>query len=170
MALLAGKPEPKKKAAPKATYTPPPAAKLAGAPAAGVQAAYAALPASQQAPAIVAQIEAASSPAPAAVVATVATADMSVDTGEGSTYQQEIDILRGQVGTLNIVGLWTSADPPKVTGVWGRLLQGLMAGVSLRDAFAELNHAAAATRDNAAKMLVLVENHKTPTFTKPKGK
>lgn len=91
------------------------------------------------------------------------------DTGE-STYQQEIDILRGQVGTLNIVGLWTSANPPKVAGVWGRLLQGLMAGVSLRDAFASINHAAAVTRDNNAKILALVKNHKTPTFKTKKGK
>lgn len=86
-----------------------------------------------------------------------------------STFQQEVDLLRGQVGTLDIVGLWTSANPPKLTGIWGLLLQRLDAGVSLRNAIHQIDVAAAATRDNTAHILGLVRSHKTPVFTVTKG-
>lgn len=94
----------------------------------------------------------------------------TADAGKGLIFQQEVDVLRGQVSELHVVSLFSPTTAPRVAGVYGRLLQGLDAGVSFRDAFANLNHAAAATRNNSAHILSLVRNHKTPTFGKPKGK
>lgn len=87
---------------------------------------------------------------------------------EASTnYQDEIDVLRGQVGSLTYAGVWTDENPPKFSGNYGKLLQSLYAGVSLRDAFANLNDAAASVRDSSATVLSMVKDHKTPIF---KGK
>lgn len=89
---------------------------------------------------------------------------------KASIFQQEVDVLRGQVTELHVVGLFSPKTAPKVAGVYGRLLQGLDAGVSFRDAFANLNHAATATRNNSAHVLSLIRAHKTPMFSKPKGR
>jgi len=102
--------------------------------------------------------------------ATVVSAGGTEAPDRASIFQQEVDVLRGQVTELHVVGLFSPATAPKVAGVYGRLLQGLDAGVSFRDAFANLNHAAAATRNNSAHILSLVRAHKTPTFSKTGGK
>lgn len=78
-----------------------------------------------------------------------------------SAYQQEIDVLRGQLGTLRVVGVWTSKDPPKFTGIFGQLLQGENAGVNLIRAFTRLHMAAEANRTNAYTILTLVQNYRS---------
>ena len=182
----AAAPKPKPKPAPKPVYVPPPAARLAGAPQPG--GGETAAQVAQAVAAINAASTPAAAPAPAAPAPAAPSGASQADVdalrkevkgiekeigtasvASASDFQQEVDVLRGQVGTLNIVGPWVSKDPPKVAGIWGQLLQGIEAGVSLRDSFANLNHAAAATRDNAAKVRALVADHRTPVFTKEKG-
>lgn len=89
-----------------------------------------------------------------------------------SIYQQEVDVLRGQIGTLGVVGLWTSKDPPKVAGIYGQLLQGLEAGEDLIRAFIRLHMASEANRTNAKKILTLVQTYdaKTTAQRKKAGK
>lgn len=103
--------------------------------------------------------------APAAPAGPLDVTDATVaDVSAGSDFQQQVDVLRGQVGDLNVAGVWTDANPPKWTGPLGLALQGLEAGVSLRNAFANLNHAAASVRDSSATILTKVKAHKTPPF------
>lgn len=103
--------------------------------------------------------------APAAATGPLDVSDATVaDVSPGSDFQQQVDILRGQVGDLNMAGVWTDANPPKWTGPLGLMLQGLDAGVSLRNAFANLNQAAASVRDSSATILTKVKAHKTPSF------
>lgn len=78
-------------------------------------------------------------------------------TAGASTFQQEVDVLRGQIGTLGVVGLWTSKNPPKLAGIYGQLLQGLEAGESLIRAFTRLHMASEANRTNAYNILKLVQ-------------
>lgn len=99
----------------------------------------------------------------------VAQAASAVDLA-GSDYQQEIDVLRGNLDTLTVSGVWTDPTPPKFTGMYGRMLQDLEAGVKLRDSFATLNDAAAKVRNNQFNILRLVKEHKPPTFKPPKAK
>lgn len=80
---------------------------------------------------------------------------------DASIYQQEVDVLRGQIGTLGVVGLWTSKNPPKVAGIYGQLLQGLEAGESLIRAFTRLNMASEADRTTKYTILQLVQNYKS---------
>lgn len=164
-----GKPAPKKDNKPKAQpdRKPAPTAVSAGAYA-GVEA----LAGGGSAPASTSPVEALPPPeqqrsAQAAVVDP--TTAQIADVGAGSTAQQEIDVLRGQVQLLNDAGVWTAKNPPKFTGNYGRMLQYLLAGEQLRNAFATLNHAAASVRDSTATSLTLVKNHKTPSFTSKKG-
>lgn len=83
------------------------------------------------------------------------------DTQPLSAYQQEVDVLRGQLGTLHITGVWTSKDPPKFTGIFGKLLQDENAGVYLIRAFTRLHMAAEANRTNAYTILTLVQNYRS---------
>lgn len=85
----------------------------------------------------------------------------TASTASESVYQQEVDVLRGQIGTLGVVGLWTSKDPPKLAGVYGQLLQGLEAGESLIRAFTRLHMASEANRTTAHTILTLVQNYKS---------
>lgn len=78
-----------------------------------------------------------------------------------STFQQEVDVLRGQLGTLRVTGIWTSKDPPKFTGIFGTLLQDELAGVFLIRAFTRLHMAAEANRTNAYTILTLVQNYRS---------
>lgn len=82
-----------------------------------------------------------------------------------TTAQQEVDFLRGQLGTLSESGLWTSATAPKLTGIYGLLLQDLEAGVSLIQAFRRLHEASMANRASAQKILALVKAYKPPRVT-----
>lgn len=82
---------------------------------------------------------------------------MSVSSGDA--YQQEVDFLRGQIGTLDVVGLWTSATPPKWTGVYGIALEFLEAGESLIRAFVRLHEASEADRTTAKAILTLVQQY-----------
>lgn len=84
-------------------------------------------------------------------------------------YQQEVDVLRGQLGPLGEVGEWTSKNPPKVAGVYGIVLQGLEAGESLIRAFTRLNMTSEASRTNAYKILTLVRAYSVKQKAKPKG-
>ena len=164
-----GKPAPKpdKKPAPKPDNKP-----AAQATSAGAYAGVEALASSGSAPASSSPTEAPPPPqaTPQAQAAAVdPTTAQIADVGAGSDQQQEIDVLRGQVQLLNDAGVWTAKNPPKFTGNYGRMLQGLLAGEQLRNAFATLNKAAASVRDSTATSLALVKNHKTPTFTVKKG-
>lgn len=85
-------------------------------------------------------------------------------------YQQEVDLLRGQVGLLSVEGVWTSKDPPKVSGIYGQLLQGLEAGDSLRRAFTRLHMASEANRTNAFQILTLVTDYRRELQSKAKQK
>lgn len=85
-----------------------------------------------------------------------------------STYQQEVDVLRGQIGTLSEIGEWTKKDPPKAAGIYGVILQGFEAGESLIRAFTRLHMASEANRTNAYNTLTLVRQYKVKTETKPK--
>lgn len=87
-----------------------------------------------------------------------------------SLYQQEVDVLRGQIGQLGVTGLWTSKDPPKLAGIYGVLLQGLEAGESLIRAFVRLHETAEATRTNEYKILTLVKAYDKKYGPKPKKK
>lgn len=87
-----------------------------------------------------------------------------------STYQQEVDVLRGQIGTLGVVGLWTSKNPPKVAGIYGQLLQGLEAGESLIRAFTRLHMASEAHRANSYRILALVKSYEVKSRTQTKRK
>jgi hypothetical protein len=95
---------------------------------------------------------------------------VSVTTAE----QQEIDFLRAQVGTLGTIGLWTSKNPPKFTGAFGTMLQGLEGGESLIRAFVRLHEASEANRTNAKAILTLVQQYKVkvtaPRKTNQTGK
>ena len=76
-------------------------------------------------------------------------------------YQQEVDFLRGQIGTLSLNSIWTAANPPKFTGAFGILLQDLEGGESLIRAFVRLHMASEASRTNANAILTLVRQYKT---------
>lgn len=86
------------------------------------------------------------------------------------TLQEEIDVLRGRLDTLTVSGVWTDPNPPKFTGIYGRLLRDLEAGVKLRDAFATLNQSAASIRNAQYNILGFVKDHRLLTFTTVKGK
>lgn len=90
-------------------------------------------------------------------------------TGASTVFQQEVAALKGEVSTLVWAGVFNRATAPKSSGTWGIMYQRLMAGVTLTDAFANLNHAAAAMRNAHFNSLTLVRNHKTMVFT-VKGK
>lgn len=77
-------------------------------------------------------------------------------------------MLRGQIGTLGVVGLWTSKNPPKVAGIYGQLLQGLEAGESLIRAFTRLHMASEANRTNAYTILTMVRNYRSKLDTELK--
>lgn len=77
-----------------------------------------------------------------------------------SDFQQEVDVLRGQLGTLHVTGTWTSKAPPKFTGIFGTLLQDENAGVFLIRAFTRLHMAAEADRTNAYTILTLVQKYR----------
>lgn len=83
----------------------------------------------------------------------------------GGPLQQEVDVLRGQLGVLSFASVWQAANPPRFTGVYGALLQGFMAGDQLSSAFAHVNHGAAALRDGTYAGLALVRAHKPIRFT-----
>lgn len=83
----------------------------------------------------------------------------------GGAFQQEVDVLRGQLGTLSYASVWTAAKAPRFTGVYGALLEGFQAGDQLIKAFAHVNHGAAALRDGNFIGLALVRAHKPITFT-----
>lgn len=87
-----------------------------------------------------------------------------------SVYQQEVDVLRGQIGDIGVTGLWTSKDPPKLAGVYGVLLQGLEAGESLIRAFVRLHEASEANRTNQYEILTLVKAYEKKYATKSKKK
>lgn len=82
-----------------------------------------------------------------------------------STQQQEVDFLRGQLGPLTTSGLWTSATAPKLTGIYGQLLQDLEAGESLIRAFVHLHMASEARRASAKQILALVNAYRPPKTT-----
>jgi hypothetical protein len=85
----------------------------------------------------------------------------------GNTHQQEIDVLRGQLGTLSVGGVWTDVNPPHFAGAYGKMLQDLDAGVYLRDAFANLNQAAAHVRNTAQANLntwAITDQHEEPDY------
>ena len=83
-------------------------------------------------------------------------------------YQQEIDFLRGQTGTLSQTSIWTSKNPPKFTGAFGILLQDLEGGESLIRAFIRLHEASEASRTNAKAILTLVQKYKIEVTPKPR--
>lgn len=97
-------------------------------------------------------------------MSTAATATAAASS-QNSIYQQEVDVLRGQIKELDVSAIWTSADPPKAAGIYGVLLQGLQAGDSLINAFARLNDAAADTRNTNYNVLQLVLAYQTKLTT-----
>lgn len=84
-----------------------------------------------------------------------------------TTFQQEVDVLRGQVGSLNVISLWTGKNPPALAGVYGLALQQLEGGESLIRAFIRLHEASEANRANAKAILTLVQNYKTQSAKPP---
>ena len=103
-------------------------------------------------------------------VASAAAAETQTVTGigAGDTFQTEVEALKGETGAVALTGVFTRKTAPKAAGPWGVVYQDLEAGVQLIDAFANLNHAAAAMRDAHFHSAELVNSHKTPVF-KPKG-
>lgn len=91
------------------------------------------------------------------------------DTQPLSAYQQEVDVLRGQLGTLHVTGVWTSKNPPKFTGIFGKLLQDELAGEYLIRAFTRLHMTAEANRTNAYTILTLVQNYRSKLQAQTKG-
>ena len=83
-------------------------------------------------------------------------------------YQEEINFLRGQTGTLSEANVWTSKNPPKFTGAFGILLQDLEGGESLIRAFIRLHEASEASRTNAKAILTLVQKYKIEVTPKPR--
>ena len=86
-----------------------------------------------------------------------------------TTPQQEVDFLRGQIGTLSQTGIWTAKNPPKFTGPFGILLQDLEGGESLIRAFIRLHEASEASRANAKAILTLVQEYKVRVTAPPKA-
>ena len=91
-------------------------------------------------------------------------------TGADTVFQQEVAALKGEVSTLVWAGVFNRATAPKSAGTWGIMYQRLMVGVTLTEAFANLNHATAAIRDGFFHSAALVRNHKTMTFVAKKGR
>lgn len=85
-------------------------------------------------------------------------------------FEQEVAALKGEASTLVWAGVFNRATAPKSAGTWGIMYERLMVGVTLTEAFANLNHATAAIRDGFFHSAALVRNHKTMTFVPKKGR
>lgn len=85
------------------------------------------------------------------------------------TEAQEIDTLRGEIGSLMFDRIWTGPNPPKAAGTFGTALEVLFVGVVLRDGFANFNGQTTKALADSEKIVTLVKNHKTPAFTTEKG-
>lgn len=82
----------------------------------------------------------------------------------GTEFQQEIEALRGEVGSLKFGKTWQQGSPPKVAGPFGPALQSVEVGNNLRLAGRAIADRLAQAADTSAKALALVKAHKPPTY------
>lgn len=102
-------------------------------------------------------------------VASAASGGGAIDLGlTGGTLQQEIEVLRGQQGSLVLASTWQDANPPKLAGEYGLALQSVEVGNNLRLAGKTLADGLAKAAKTAAGIVTLVKDHKPPTYKEKK--
>ena len=84
--------------------------------------------------------------------------------GADAQAQQEVDALRGELGSLAFDTVWQEANPPTSSGAYGRALQAAGVGNNLRLGGRTLAAGFSSAVKTSEQTLTLVKNHKTPVF------
>lgn len=82
----------------------------------------------------------------------------------GTAIQQELEALKGEVGSLNFGRTWQGANPPKIAGTYGLALQSVEVGNNLRTTGKVFSDGCAKVAATSARIPSMVKAHKPPAY------